>query len=183
MHRVLFIALLLLAATASAVEPPPERERWISVAVDDLTIYSNAGDSITRRLASNLKRMRDAIAVVSKLKVRSPFPTRVYLFANDRSFGPYREAIMGRGAVSGIFLSSRDANYVVVRADAGVDRIIYHELTHYFLLNSIGHVPLWFNEGFAELYSTFESNGNEVSVGLPIQAHLDRLKHEQPFPL
>ena len=183
--RPALLAVILLAATAaSAVEPPPERERWIAMHVDDLTVCSNAGESVTRRIVGDLKRMRDAVAVVSKLNVRSPFPTRVYVFAGERSFQPYADALLGRGAsVAGIFVSGRGANFVLLRGDVGVDRLTYHELTHYFLRNTVGNVPLWFNEGFAELYSTFESRGNVIRVGLPIQSHLDTLKHDRPFPL
>ena len=175
--------LLLLFASATAIAPPPERERWTSLTVDDLTIYSNAGDAVTRKVALNLKRMRDAVGVVSKLRVRSPFPTHVYLFANERSFAPWRDALIGSENVVGLFFSGRGANFVLLRGDVRSERVVYHELAHSFLRNTVSRVPLWFSEGFAELYSTFESNGNVVKVGLPIQTHLDTLKHEQTMSL
>ena len=38
------LALLLLATSAFAIEPPREKERWTTLTIDELTIYSSAND-------------------------------------------------------------------------------------------------------------------------------------------
>jgi tetratricopeptide (TPR) repeat protein len=43
-------------------------------------------------------------------------------------------------------------------------------------------VPLWFNEGLAEFYSTFETNGDAINVGRPREDHLQFLKGEPLLP-
>src|SRR3954449_12656960 len=100
MRRLLaFAALCLLCSSALAIEviePPREKERWTTLTIDELTIYSSANDSTTRSVATGLVRLRNALSVVTKLKVRSPLPTRVYIFGDQRSFTPYFEAAIGR---------------------------------------------------------------------------------------
>jgi tetratricopeptide (TPR) repeat protein len=184
MRRLLaFASLCLLSASALPIEPPREKERWTTLAIDELTVYSSADDSTTRSVASDLVRLRGALSVVTKLKVRSPLPTRVFIFGDRRSFDQYSQAAIGRfDNLSGVFLSDRDGNHILIAGSSkGVARVVYHELTHYFLRNTVSsQVPLWFNEGLAEFYSTFSASKDTVAVGLPVAEHLAWL-HQQPL--
>jgi tetratricopeptide (TPR) repeat protein len=187
MHRLLaFATLCLLSASALAIEPPREKERWTTLTIDELTVYSSADDYTTRGVASDLVRLRGALGAVTKLKVRSPLPTRVYIFGDRRTFEQYSQAAIGRSDnLSGVFLSDRDGNHVLIAGSSkGVDRVVFHEMTHYFLRNTVSsHVPLWFNEGLAEFYSTFSARKETVDVGMPIADHLAWLHNEKLIPL
>jgi tetratricopeptide (TPR) repeat protein len=187
MSRLLaFASLCLLSASALAIEPPREKERWTTLTIDELTVYSSADDATTRSVASDLVRLRGALSVVTKLKVRSPLPTRVFIFGDRRSFAQYCDAALGRSDnLTGLFLSDRDGNHVLIAGNsAGVDRVVYHELTHYFLRNTVSsHVPLWFNEGLAEFYSTFSGSKDTVDVGRPIEDHIAWLRTQTLIPL
>jgi tetratricopeptide (TPR) repeat protein len=187
MRRLLaFAVLCLLSVSALAIEPPREKERWTTLAIDELTVYSSADDATTRDVASDLIRLRGALGVVTKLKVRSPLPTRVYIFGDRRTFEQYCQAAIGRSDnLSGVFLSDRDGNHVLIAGSSkGVDRVVFHELTHYFLRNTVSsQVPLWFNEGLAEFYSTFTARKDAVSVGLPVAEHLAWLHQQSLIPL
>src|SRR5258706_4462385 len=71
---------------------------------------------------------------------------------------------------------------VIGRYDAAA-HIIQHELAHHFLRSTIPDgVPLWFNEGLAEFYSTFEPNGDAINVGRPREDHLQLLRSEPLLP-
>lgn len=185
--RLLPLLLTLAAAAAQAVPLPSEKEQWIALAAGEFQIYSNASERETREIATNLLRMREALGKVTRLNVRSPRPTYVFVFRNERSFAPYRDAIFGRknASISGGFLSGRLANFIVMdaMATAGVDRIIYHELTHYFVRNTTAGLPLWLDEGLAEYYSTFSVNGDKVSIGRPVHEHVRWLREQPLLPL
>jgi tetratricopeptide (TPR) repeat protein len=187
MRRCLaFLALSFLATSALAIEPPREKERWTTLTIDELTIYSSASDATTRDVASGLLRLRDALSAVTKLRVRSPLPTKVFIFGDRRGFEPYCDAAIGRSdRLTGLFLSHPEGNHLLIDGSAhSVDRVVYHELTHYFLRNTIpGDVPLWFNEGLAEFYSTFRQHNDSVEVGLPVEEHLAWLRAQSLIPL
>src|SRR5438270_4777799 len=187
MRRLLaFVLFCLLSTSAFAIEPPREKERWTTLAIDELTVYSSADDYTTRSVASDLVRLRNALGVVTQLKVRSPLQTRVFIFGDRRSFEQYCQAAIGRSDnLAGVFLSDRDGNHVLIAGSAkGVDRVVYHELTHYFLRNTVSsHVPLWFNEGLAEFYSTFTGSKDAVDVGRPVEEHVAWLRNEPLIPL
>ncbi|HEV7426699.1 MAG TPA: DUF1570 domain-containing protein [Thermoanaerobaculia bacterium] len=184
MRRLLaFLALFLSSASALAIDPPRDKERWTTLAIDELTVYSSADDATTRSVASDLARLRGALGIVTKLKVRSPLPMRVFIFGDRKTFESYCDAAIGRfDNLTGVFLSDRDSNQILIAGSSpGVDHVVYHELTHYFLRNTVSsQVPLWFNEGLAEFYSTFSAHKEMVEVGFPIDAHLAWL-HKQPL--
>jgi len=60
---------------------------------------------------------------------------------------------------------------------------VYHEYLHYFLNNNFEDIPLWFNEGMAECYSTFVADAEHVEIGRPIEEHLRLLRSGAWIPL
>src|SRR5687767_12052054 len=180
---ILTLVPALATAAAGAPELPRENEKWIAVRADDIEIFSNASPSLALDVARDLLRMREAVGKISRLKVRSPVSTKVFLFANERTFAPYRDTLFQRAPqnISGVFLGSEDANFILLRGDApgGIDRLVYHELTHYFVNNTVENVPLWLGEGIAEYYSTFRSSGDEIHIGRPVVEHVNWLRREQ----
>ena len=186
----IILALMLAALPLAARELPFPRpnEKWISVrAGDGIEIFSNASPAMTATVARDLLRMREAVGKITSLQVRAPIPTKVFLFANERSFAPYRDTLFARRAenTTGMYLGGDTANYILLQGNSpsGVDRVVYHELTHSFVKNTVAHVPLWLSEGIAEYYSSFKTEGNEIHIGLPLSQHLSWLRSEQLIPL
>lgn len=187
MRPLRLLIALAVAASAHALPLPSEEEKWSALQAGEFVIYSSASEGETTRIATDLLRMREALGKVTRLSVRAPKPTYVFVFKTKRSFAPYREAIFGGRSegVGGGFLASRLANFIVVdgEANGGVDRVVYHELAHYFIRNTVIGLPLWLDEGLAEYYSTFTARGDQVSVGWPIPSHIVALRREPLLPL
>jgi tetratricopeptide (TPR) repeat protein len=186
MPRPIVLLFLLFSFPALAINAPTDREKWIAIDAGDLHVFSNASERETTEIATNLVRMREAIGRITQLKVRSAVPTNVFIFRNNASFAPYRDVALGRRAdVSGLFLGNDQANFILLDADApgGIDRVVYHELTHYFIKNTLVGLPLWFHEGIAEYYSTFAVHGDNVDLGVPIKEHVLWLRDQQLIPL
>jgi tetratricopeptide (TPR) repeat protein len=186
--RLLCVLATLLTSSSlfAAIKPPAEKEKWITTTSGEFRIYSNASARETRRIASDLVSMREALGVITKLKVRGTIPVNVFIFRDERSFAPYRDALMDRknANFSGVFFSRPDANFVILRADAReTERLVYHELTHYFTSNTTSNLPVWFKEGTAEYYSTFVAKQDAVEVGKPIPEHIYWLRNESLIPL
>lgn len=187
MRPLLALLTFLVTVGASALDLPRANEKWITLRADEFEIVSNASPSMTSDIAEDLLRMRAAIGKVTRLNVRSPLPTKVFIFANERSFDPYRDVVFGRGAedISGIFLGGENGNFILLQggSPSGVDRIVFHELTHYFVKNTVAGLPLWVNEGIAEYYSTFRTQGDEVHIGRPVDEHVLWLRGKALIPL
>jgi Flp pilus assembly protein TadD len=184
----LLVLALFVAATLSAAQPqlPPPNEKWLTLQADEFEFISNASPAKTLDIARNLLRMRAAIGQITTLKVRSASPTTVYIFAGERTFGPFRDAVLQRKSdnIVGVFAKAKIANFILMRSDTEwVDHTVYHELTHHFVENTTSGLPLWFSEGIAEYYSTFGTTGTAVNIGRPLAEHVLWLRGQALIPL
>jgi tetratricopeptide (TPR) repeat protein len=180
-------AVLLAALLAAPAEALPRRDDWLELRTANFTLFTNAGERNTRRIAADLERLRDVLAQLSPgVALNSPTPTYIFVFKNGSSFQPYQRTYGGKPLESsGFFLSTPLANYVAINGDQRGDEraIIYHEYLHYVLRNQYASLPLWLNEGLAEYYSTFEVADDQAKIGLPIVEHVAWLRKNPMIPL
>lgn len=187
--RLLLVAALLVYAlpAAAAVPLPDERERWTEVAAGEFRVAGNTSAWQTRQTAVELLRLQQAAATITRLNVHFAAPVYVYLFADERSFAPYRQAVFGskKTPFTGAFHSGPLGNFVMMRVDSAerASHVVYHELTHAFVRNTVHDAPPWFNEGLAEFYSTFTSSGGSVELGKAIPEHISLLRAKPLIPL
>ncbi len=185
--RVVAAALLLLSLSPPAHALPKERESWIRLDTDHFVVFSNAGERAARRTAANLERLRDVLSqIAAGTQLASPQPMYIYLFSSRVSFAPYRPVANGKPLdLDGYFYSRDDAEYMVLRADAGeaTDDILYHEYLHFVLRNNFTNLPIWFNEGLAELYATFQATDEYADIGRPLANHIRWLRENSMIPL
>ncbi len=165
---------------------PLQKDRWIELESRNFTFFSNAGERTTRRVAADLEQLRAVIAEISDLDDSGPVPIYVYVFKNDRAFTSFKMLYRGRpAATTGYFLHREHANYIAINGGAGGDasNIVYHEFVHYYSTTNLPDLPVWFEEGLAELYQTFEADATTARIGIPINHHLYRLKTSQLMPI
>jgi tetratricopeptide (TPR) repeat protein len=157
------------------------------VETDHFVFFSNASERSTRRIAANLERLHAVLGQLTpEAKLGSERPIYLYVFESNASLTPYKPLYNGKPAnIAGYFFSRPEASYMVMQAEAGdaVERILYHEYLHYVLGNNYGALPLWFNEGIAELYSTFKSNDQFAEIGRPVVDHIRTLRESSVLPL
>lgn len=188
-RSLLTILLLFVAATARAatLELPAAKEKWVVLNADEFRFISSVSPAATMDIARDMLRMRAAIGKITQLKVRGAHPTRVFIFPSERRFRGYRDTVLGRKseAITGVFTATPGGNFILLQGDApnGVDRVVYHELTHYFVRNTAAQLPLWLSEGLAEFYATFRTTRDAVQIGRPIAEHVYWLRNHSLIPL
>lgn len=185
---LLVLSLFLNPWPRVARAQPDDVEAWRVVEAPNFTIHTNATVERGKEIALSLELFRGVFArLAPSLELRSPAPTKIIAFRDARSFTPYKtRADSGGARVLGQFLSHPDGNYLTI--DAGTESVgsfavIYHEYVHYFVRHNFPGVPLWFNEGLAEYYSTFAVQEGVVHVGRPVKRHVRWLKRDPEFSL
>lgn len=182
-----FVVLSIWAPLLPAgdVSLPRPGQKWIEVKTTNFTFFSNVGRLSTRLVAEDLEELRAVLAQLTDYDLQAPVPTLIYVFRGDRSFLPYKTLYEGRpAAVSGYFIGGEDANYIAINADApDASALVYHEYVHYVANNNMWYLPVWFSEGLAELYESFEVSGDTVYIGLPVLRHVAVLRHSSLIPL
>ncbi|MCW5969903.1 MAG: tetratricopeptide repeat protein [Blastocatellales bacterium] len=175
---------------ASGVPTAEAKDVWTSVRTRNFTFIGNIGERELQRFALQLEQFQAAFArLFTRAQMQLPAPTRVVIFRSDAAFHPFKPLLDGRPmVVTGFIRSASDLNYIALAADApGGDpyAVVHHEFVHALIRNNTRRVPLWFGEGLAEYYSTFElaGDGSRVLLGKPIPGHVYTLRERPLLPL
>lgn len=183
------------AASAAATSASAARTlstSWKQVRSAHFVMAGNGSDNELRQAATEMESFRQVLQqMFPSLRLTSPAPTRIILFGDDGSFARFQPADRsGRrvGTVVGYFMPLPDTNYIIANVHGGrafsLD-VLFHEYTHYVLDQNAHSVPLWFNEGVADYYSTFRldpATGLRV-VGTPPASRLSWLRRSALLPL
>jgi tetratricopeptide (TPR) repeat protein len=158
---------------------PASAQRWIKVPAPDFTIYTNAGDSRGRDVAVRLEQMRKIFPVlVPRPRWTVTAPLMVVAFRDHKDLLGVAPTYEGRPVdVGALFLRGGDRNFIVLDVNADNDwRPVYHEYAHFMLDANLPRTPLWFDEGFADYFSTVKFETERFSLGLPPPGYLEALE-------
>ena len=191
--RHTLIALLLLAVMWPCRDASAQ-SRWTRLRSANFTfVGERRAERQVRRVAQQLEQFRETMlrAIPSSAQASaqsSPGSTVVIVFADDRSFTPYKPKFQGKTVeIAGFFVGGTDASYIAVNGglrDYAV-RTVFHEYSHYLVANSLGITPPWVSEGLAELYETMEERdgGKGALIGRAAPELLDQLRSRTLIPL
>jgi tetratricopeptide (TPR) repeat protein len=173
-----------LGRPALALREPDDR--WIEVRTERLVLVGDIPESQGRTLVVQLERLRHVLAGVAPgLHAESSPPMSVYVFGEDASFASYaRKQGVDRG-VGGLSYGGADGDFILVNAggEGHAFGVLYHEYLHRVVVDSFPALPLCLNEGLAEFFGTFWTNGYEAEIGAPIAEHLEVLARGELLPL
>jgi hypothetical protein len=177
MGRILRTAMWLLSvSTAFSAEP-----KWIHAASADFEIFSSAGEADTRRVLQHFERVRSFFeqALGPRVKQQAE-PVRIVIFGSKKEFDLYRPNDFSTAFYTQI--GGRD--YIVL---GGVGEDVFptavHEYVHLVAQHQGLHLPVWLNEGMADLYSTLKPLGDKIVVGNVIPGRMQQMASQKWVPL
>lgn len=181
----IFLSALLAAPATEAL--PSRWERWHAVDTTHFTLLGNAERDTMVQAGRDLEQLRAVLSQISRLQLDPPTPTTIYVFKNAKSMAPYahRTPDGTPRRLGGAFFRNPHANHILIDGESpGKARaLIFHEYVHFFISYNLPAVPLWFEEGLAEVYATFESDGRRAHIGKAVTRHLQWLRVEPWIPL
>lgn len=185
---LLLLACVVCARDGDAAAVPA---RWASVQSKNFLLVGDADSRDMLRIAARLEQFREAfLRLLPANHFDASVPLTVVVFKDDASYNQFEPIFHGRPAgVSGFFQSGPDVDYITLSLDRryarAADELAFHEYAHLLIRNGYGNVPLWFNEGLAEYYSTFEvaGGGRRVTLGRPLGFRVKTLKERELMPL
>lgn len=179
-----FVALLCFSLIALETRANA-KEQWTRVRSENFTLVGNASERDIRDVATKLEQYRSILArLFNEVQISQTLPTTVIVFKDDRAFKPFRPLYQGRLTdVAGYFQPGRDLHYIAVSAEKMGDQsfgTIFHELVHLFVDNNLRGLPLCFNEGLAEYFSSVKisDDGSRITLG-SASVHRIRLLNEK----
>ncbi len=185
MKRATFSLATFLFLSVVIPAPVVAKDEWTSVRSRNFLLVGNASEKQIRQVGIRLEQFRSAFArLFGRASLGSHSPTTVIIFKSHESYRPFK----AKPNTAGFFQTNPHINYITltteVRGDQNPFTIVFHEYTHLLVNNINPNIPLWFDEGLAEYYSTVDITRDEkVMLGRPIARHVSLLRQNQMLPL
>ena len=182
---ILPVAVTLCLLLAVSQQTVFAKDSWIIVRTKNFYLIGNAGEKDIRKVGLKLEQFREVFTrLFPNMRFNTPVPTTVVIFKSDSSYAPFKP----NANTAGYFQAGPDVNYITLTTELNGQQdpfsVIFHEYTHLLVENTFADVPLWFNEGLAEYYSTFTiTDDQKVRLGTPIGSHVFLLRESKMLPL
>ena len=174
MRRRLICALVAwgIGTVAAAASPADNTQGWSQLRSANFYVIGDAGAGQLRQVAERLEQFRETLGILFPNAIAgATTPTTVIVFKSQHTYDPYKPQYHGKAkSLTGYFLPGQAVNYITLTTEGGIEvlgSVVYHEFVHLLVNNSVRSIPLWFNEGLAEYYATFEvkSDGRVALLG------------------
>ncbi len=157
-------------------------DRWLRFLTPHVEVFTDAGAGKGKEVLRRFEQIRQVLLKTATTQPKSGLPIRIFVFRTEKEFAEYKDA--RRKSMAGFYQAGRDRDYIVMQ-NSGPDiyRIVFHEYVHVVMRHAGAPVPLWLNEGTAELFSTVETTSSQIKLGEVIPAHIFTLRHEKLIDL
>jgi tetratricopeptide (TPR) repeat protein len=147
---------------ASAAEPP-----WTEIYTQHFTVVSNAGPKRARDAAVRLEQMRTVFgSLLMRRRINIPEPLTVLALTRDKYAQALPAGQMGSIPPSGFLQPGGDQNYLVLNVSEEESwRAIAHDFAQVLLDGNYPPTQRWFDEGFAEYFSSIRLSDKQMEVG------------------
>jgi hypothetical protein len=161
---VFLTATLLSDRLVLAGEP-----QWVEIQSPHFSVLTDAGDRRGRDAALRFEQMRAVFGtLMTRAKVNIPVPLQIVAFRNSKELRQVAPIFKGKATeVSGLFQGGADRSFIML--DMSADNpwnVVFHEYAHLLMNgNTEAATDPWFEEGFAEYFSSIDVDGKQAKVG------------------
>jgi tetratricopeptide (TPR) repeat protein len=161
--RLLLILLCLVPSTLPAAEP-----KWQEFRTQHFTIISDAGDKKGREIMLRFEQMRAVFGqLLMRRKLVMPVPLTIFAINDEQQYlkmAPLRD---GRPiSKPGFFVPGEDHQFIVLNvSEEDSWRATTHQFAHLLLKFNYPPTQGWFDEGFAEYFSSLRLDNKQASIG------------------
>ena len=143
--------------------------QWVEVRSPNFSVVTDAGEKRGREVALHFEQMKAVFgALLTKANVNLPIPLQIVAFRNTKQMRQVAPLWQGKPTqVAGLFQGAQDRCFIML--DMSVEnpwQVVFHEYAHQLMNGNLsGQVDPWFEEGFAEFFSSIEVDSKEPRVG------------------
>lgn len=162
----------LVALILAGCSLPLAADEWIRLTTPHFELFTTAGEKKGREAILYFEQVRNFFLQASPSRQVPNFPVRIIAFKSEKQYRPYRF----NEAAFAYYTRTRMRDYIVMEDIAPEHyRVAIHEYTHLIIEHAGLKLPLWMNEGWADLYSTLIPVGNKTRMGELIPGHMQTL--------
>ncbi len=143
--------------------------KWVRLNSAHFSILTDTNDFKARQtVVARIEQMRDIFSqLFSKTKLRLSEPLDVIAFRSDDEYIRVAPLRQGRPtSAPGFFIAGGDRNYIVLDLAAEDSwRAVSYDFARLFLYYNYPPTQDWFDEGFAQYFSSLRLGDNEAQIG------------------
>ncbi len=170
------LSAFVLLAVALPAWGADHSEQWVKLTTPHFELYTTAGEKSGRQAILYFEQVRSFFTQVAPVTGVTEFPVRIIVFKSEKQYKPYA----WNEVAFAYFAATRDRDYIVMQ-DAELEHFptAIHEYMHLIVHQSRLKLPLWLNEGWADVYSTLKPVGAKTTIGELIPGHVQELLQEK----
>jgi tetratricopeptide (TPR) repeat protein len=161
-RRFLPLFLLILFASQAFAQ------KWVDVRSQHFTVLTDTSDKQGKEVALRFEQMRAVFgSLFHKPRVSQPIPLQIIAFRDQGEFRNYAPLWKGKPVeLAGYFQGADDRNFIALDMSSNDPySVVFHEYAHLLLHANFPKTPVWFDEGFAEYFSSLQIGGKTVVYG------------------
>ncbi len=173
MKRILYTLLGLLSLGGGASRLLAAEAKWIKVSTAHFSMFTSNGERRAKDTLLHFEQVRTFFQKATNFAPKDDEIVQVVAFQNEKEYKPYQ---LNAGATA--YYQRTQSQDFIVMSDIETEHypVAVHEYTHLVVEHAGVKLPIWFNEGLAELYSTLEPEGDKAMVGRPIPGRSQTLR-------
>ena len=145
-------------------------DQWTEVKSPHFTVLTDAGEKRGRGVALRFEQMRQVFgSLVLHGEVKTSRPVQILGFKNSKGLRQVAPLYKGKPIeLAGLYQKGRSQDYIALDLSTDGDykwHTVFHEYAHLLLNSNTIEWPAWFDEGFAEFFSTIDLSGKTAVVG------------------
>ncbi len=179
MRRTISLILLLLMSGICTSAAP--RKPWLYAKSDNFEMLSSTSLKESKKLLADFEEFHALLKHFFGSPRLAEKRTTIVVFEFDEDFTPYKPLdVTGRPQnLAAYYLENQDAAYIAMVSGPATERdvreVVYHEYVHQFFHMMEYDLPVWLNEGLADVLSTMRVKKKFLEFGYYKESYLDYL--------
>jgi tetratricopeptide (TPR) repeat protein len=164
---LLTTALLCIAGFPRAAHARSDEPHWIRVSSSHFSVVTDADEKKGRDVAVRFEQMRAVFGdLLARKRINMSEPIDVLAFRSDEEYSKVVPIRQGQALTAGFFLPGEDRNYFVLNLSKEESwRAVSREFALVFLNYNYPPTQPWFDEGFAEYFSSLRLDNKQPQIG------------------
>jgi tetratricopeptide (TPR) repeat protein len=163
-------------------------EQWTEVKSAHFTVITDAGEKRGREVALRFEQMRQVFgSLVMHGEVKTSHPVQILGFKNTKGIKQMAPLFKGKPIeVAGLYQKGQSQDFIALDLSTEGDyrwQTVFHEYAHLLLNSNTSEWPVWFDEGFAELFSTIDLSGKQALIGRAPESAVQMIANNRLVPV
>ena len=165
--RFVFLTVVLLLCRDPLAPARSDESHWIRVNSSHFSLVTDVDDIKGHAVAARFEQMRAVFGqLLARSRINMSEPIDIIALRNDEEYSKVVPVRQGQGIGAGFFIPGEDRNYFVLNLSKEESwRAISRDFALVFLNCNYPPTQAWFDEGFAEYFSSLRFDNKQVLIG------------------